>query len=122
MLKKYIQYLNDNPKNHWFKAKIYGWGWVPVKWQGWATILVYVILEIFIITFSTFILDQNPTNNEAFLVFILPVVLLTLALILVCYKKGEKPRWQWGYDSKKEKIIRSNKSGKLDKSGKVFKN
>jgi len=35
MLKKYIAYLKDNPKRYWFKAKMYGWGWTPVKWQDW---------------------------------------------------------------------------------------
>lgn len=35
MLKEYLEYLKDNPKHLWFKRKLYGWGWVPVRWQGW---------------------------------------------------------------------------------------
>ena len=31
MLKQYIAYLKDNPQGYWFKAKLYGWGWVPVN-------------------------------------------------------------------------------------------
>ncbi len=27
MIKKYLNYIKDNPEHYWFKAKIYGWGW-----------------------------------------------------------------------------------------------
>jgi hypothetical protein len=30
----------------------------------------------------------------------LPILLLTVALIIVCYKTGEKPHWQWGFPDK----------------------
>ena len=30
----------------------------------------------------------------------LPVILLTALFILIAYKKGEKPRWQWGHPKK----------------------
>lgn len=100
MIKEYIRYLKDNPNNHWFKAKLYGWGWTPVKWQGWVTILIYIILVIFL----AFTNDKNSQNKEALLTFILPLILLTAILILICYKKGEKPRWQWGLPNKSSKV------------------
>ena len=31
MIKEYIAYLKDNPQGYWFKARLYGWGWVPVN-------------------------------------------------------------------------------------------
>ena len=34
MLRQYIQYLKDNPQGYWFRRKLFGWGWVPVKWQA----------------------------------------------------------------------------------------
>ena len=46
MINKYIEYFKNNPEGYWFKRKIYGWGWTPVKWQGWVTILVFVVLMI----------------------------------------------------------------------------
>ncbi len=76
----YIKYIKDNPKKLWFKRKIYGWGWTPVKWQGWLTIILYIFI----------ILISIPDKN------ILDIVLATILLIYICYKKGEKPRWQWG--------------------------
>jgi hypothetical protein len=88
----YIPYAQDNPRHFWFKRKIYGWGWTPVTWQGWLVTLGYVIaIAGFALT-----LDENSPPNEIMFTFILPAVLLTIALIRVAYRKGERPRWQWG--------------------------
>ncbi len=76
----YKEYLKDNPKNLWFKRKIYGWGWTPVKWQGWLTILLYIFIAIF------------TAYEEDFIA----IIIATIILFYICYKKGEKPRWQWG--------------------------
>lgn len=96
MWKEYLTYVRDNPNGYWFKRKLYGWGWTPVKWQGWVVIALYVLA---IVLFSLTIDDNSPTREVAF-TFILPVVFLTALLIRICYKKGEKPRWQWGLDRK----------------------
>lgn len=98
MLKNYLAYLNDNPKGYWFKAKLYGWGWVPVTWQGWLIILVY-LLAIMLFSWT---LDKNSPPRDAFFTFILPIFLLTMMLICVCYKYGEKPHWQWGIPKDKK--------------------
>ncbi len=76
----------------WFRNKWYGWGWYPATWQGWAVIGVYVIL----ITAFSFTIDENSPTREVVFTFILPVTLLTITLIRICYKTGEKPKWQWG--------------------------
>lgn len=98
MIKKYINYLKDNPEGYWFKRKLYGWGWTPVKWQGWAVIGVYVGLLVLLA--ST--LEPKTTDKEASLMFVLPLIILTVALIRICYKKGESPRWQWGLPKDKD--------------------
>lgn len=96
MFKEYLAYLKDNPKGYWFKAKLYGWGWVPVKWQGWAVILVYIGLVTSLLANAEKEIPGNPNSGTNFLVLGLPIILLSILLIIVCYKKGEKPRWQWG--------------------------
>jgi hypothetical protein len=90
----YIPYAQDNPKHVWFKRKIYGWGWTPVTWQGWALTLGYVAL---VVLFALTLDEGSPTREVAF-TFLLPVTLLTIAFIRVAYRTGEKPRWQWGVD------------------------
>ena len=44
MLQKYLSYMRDNPEGYWFKAKLYGWGWTPVTWQGFSVTLGYIAL------------------------------------------------------------------------------
>lgn len=92
MFKRHIAYLKDNPKGYWFKAKLYGWGWVPVTWQGWLVVALYIIA----ITLFAFTIDENSPPREVAFTFILPVAILTGLLFRICYKKGEKPHWQWG--------------------------
>lgn len=93
MIKAYVEYIKNNPKKLWFKRKIYGWGWTPATWQGWLTIFVYVVL---VLVFSLTIDEQSPPREVVF-TFILPITLLTATLLRICYKKGEKPKWQWGF-------------------------
>lgn len=100
MWKQYLAYLRDNPEGYWFKRRLYGWGWVPVTWQGWTILLVYVLA---LVAFAFTIDDASPPREIMF-TFILPVVLLTISLIVICYRTGEEPRWQWGIPDKyKEK-------------------
>ena len=96
MIKEYIKYLKDNPQGYWFKAKLYGWGWVPVKWQGWCVILAYV----FLVVLFALTIDKDSPSREIMFTFVLPAVLLTDTLIRICYNKGEKPHWQWGPNKK----------------------
>jgi uncharacterized membrane protein YhaH (DUF805 family) len=96
MIKEYINYLKDNPQGYWFRAKLYGWGWIPAKWQGWLVILIYIALIFALVFTREDATPGNPDSGSNFLVFGLPIVLLTAVLIFICYKKGEKPRWQWG--------------------------
>lgn len=96
MIKEYIKYLKDNPHGYWFKAKLYGWGWVPVKWQGWLVILVYLALILALVFTREKDIPGNPDSGSNFLIFALPIIILTILLVIIAYMKGEKPRWQWG--------------------------
>lgn len=92
MFEKHIAYLRDNPNHYWFKAKLYGWGWTPVTWQGWAIIGLWVVAVAALASR----LDERASLREALGSFIAPLVALSALLIYICYKTGEKPRWQWG--------------------------
>jgi hypothetical protein len=74
----------------WFKAKKYGWGWYPCTWEGWAVILIYLLIfSVLVYIFET--------NIEKFLIpYLVSVFALTGILIYISYKKGEKPGWRWG--------------------------
>jgi uncharacterized membrane protein YhaH (DUF805 family) len=95
MLEQYKNYLRDNPHNLWFKRKIYGWGWVPVRWQGWMVLLVFVAVPLL----SILELGPLPTDGQLFW-FFSKIIVAVIVLIWICYKKGERPRWQWGIPKK----------------------
>ena len=76
----------------WFKMKRYGYGWQPASKEGWLVLLAYVLSIVFAYNlYMQFVVTPTTTYG-----FITLVVLLTLLLIWICYKTGEKPRWRWG--------------------------
>lgn len=92
MFKRLIEYYKNNPEGYWFKRKVWGWGWTPATWQGWLVTLVWLALILLL----SFTVDETSPLREVMFTFILPTLLLTITLIRICYKTGEKPRWQWG--------------------------
>lgn len=74
----------------WFPAKRYGWGWGwPIAWQGWIVYLVFIAFAIA----GAMVYARNP--HPLFFVYL---VVISAALIAVCWWKGEPPRWRWGDD------------------------
>jgi uncharacterized membrane protein YhaH (DUF805 family) len=96
MIKEYIAYLKDNPQGLWFKRKLYGWGWAPATWEGWMVLLVYVALLVALVVTREKDIPGNPDSGSNILTFAIPVIVLTILVITICYWKGEKPKWQWG--------------------------
>lgn len=84
--------LKDNPEGYWFKRKLYGWGWTPVKWQGWLVVFIGIAIAIVGIHIGE--------TNDAPGVALIGVLLMLAIIFYFGYKKGEKPRWQWGPDEK----------------------
>ena len=91
IFKKYSNYLKDNPQGYWFKRKPFGWGWTPAKWQGWFSVLVYLVFILALVLSKEKNIPGNPDSGSNFLTFALPVIVLTVLLVIVAYKKGEKP-------------------------------
>lgn len=77
----------------WFKAKEYGWGWRPKTWQGWIVLLIYTIILIINL--------MNMTLNPG--LSIASLLVSTLCLLAICYRKGEKPRWRWGENGERDR-------------------
>jgi uncharacterized membrane protein YhaH (DUF805 family) len=73
-------------KKLWFRRKLYGWGWTPCSWEGWVVVLVWIIFFVSVMSK----IDHEGMKNIFF------VFASVAVLIFICYKKGEKPKWQWG--------------------------
>lgn len=73
----------------WFPAKKYGWGWgVPCAWQGWLALALYLVM-----LFGGGLAIDPGRQTGLFLAWVFG---WTLALGIVCWVKGERPRWSWG--------------------------
>ncbi|MEK7586103.1 MAG: hypothetical protein AAB477_02645 [Patescibacteria group bacterium] len=80
-------------KKLWFKRKRYGWGWTPSTWQGWLVLIVYLVAMVK----SSILVDiYSHSGSDTLIGYALPFILFTTILIIICYKKGEAPKWQWG--------------------------
>jgi hypothetical protein len=80
--------MRYEPRDIWFPAKRYGWGWgFPIAWQGWVVFVVFVALVI-----AGAIWYMRTLS----LLFFIYLAVIIAALIAVCWWKGEPPRWRWG--------------------------
>lgn len=77
----------------WFRAKRYGWGWVPVSWQGWLIIFAHIGM---IAAGAYLLFDGLETNNTQLALFFIWTFVWTLPVMYAGYRKGEQPRWRWG--------------------------
>lgn len=83
--------MTQQDKSYWFPAKRYGWGWgVPLCWQGWAVLATY--LSVIVVAGAELAAKGHMTAFNG------AVVITTIALIAICWIKGEPPRWRWGKD------------------------
>jgi len=81
--KNYIEYFRDNPNQYWFKRKLYGWGWTPVKWQGWLVLFIWIIFFVFAMT----TMEYDWLRNVIFMILSVGI------LIYICYKKELNKRF-----------------------------
>ena len=80
--------MSDGRK-YWFPAKRYGVGWgVPATWQGRAVLAAYIALALIGIP-----VIHAQRGSGAYFTFL---VLLTAALLLVCWLTGEPLRTRTG--------------------------
>jgi amino acid transporter len=93
MLNEYRAYLRDNPHGYWFKAKRYGWGWVPATWQGWLVLALYIAIVV-----ANFLrIDASSHSvSDTLINFVPQTILLMLVLIGICYITGERLASPWG--------------------------
>jgi hypothetical protein len=85
--------MANNTEKYWFKRKRYGLGWMPVTWQAWLTILLYLVT---VIGSAVFMLDTvNETGSTGVSLFFLVFITSTAALMWTAYTHGPKPHWRW---------------------------
>lgn len=87
--------MKNNNHSYWFKRKKYGYGWTPVSWQGWLTVISFtvIILATAVILHKDTEKNSFSTESYIFLAILIFAAIVTVALTL---SKGPKPKWRWG--------------------------
>ena len=80
----------------WFKRKYFGWGWRPVTWQGWGVLVLYIAQLFFVVI----LVDHYGDPAVAPWTILLGIVPATALMLIICFIKGERPRWSWGFREK----------------------
>jgi uncharacterized membrane protein len=82
-------------RSYWFKRRRYGYGWTPVTWQGWLTVVLSIAA---ILLGAVFLLKDTPRNtfSEEVFLFLIFLIVVTAALVVISLVKGPRPRWRWG--------------------------
>lgn len=88
----------------WFKAKTYGWGWVPCSWEGWLVIASYVVCIVVYVRVTVDKALDGGGSGVPLYYHLLPIV-ATVALIGISYTNGEKPGWRWGRGTKGDEDV-----------------
>jgi hypothetical protein len=78
----------SEPKQYWFPAMRYGWGWgLPIAWQGWVAWIAFLGLMVA----GDFIFPPN----EDILRFALYAAVVVVIFVATLFAKGEPPKWRW---------------------------
>jgi hypothetical protein len=79
--------MKRTEQDYWFPAKRYGWGWGPPQsWQGWVFLVAWIVI---VVSGSLVLKGVGALTMMSFHFGMLAVI------GLVCYFKGEPPRWRW---------------------------
>ena len=86
-------------EQYWFKRKRYGYGWVPVTWQGW----LLTISSMSIVAVAQLLFFPTPSLNFSNLELIVNWSIIAILIIIFLYlvsKKSPPAKWRWGWRKK----------------------
>jgi len=81
--------MSDGPE--WFAPKRYGFGSVPITWQGWAITLAFVA----IVTAASVALAERPVQLIAAL-----IPIFTIFFVICARTTRGGWRWRWGEEER----------------------
>jgi uncharacterized membrane protein len=76
----------------WFKAKRYGFGWIPCSWEGWLVLIAFVLFQVW--NFLR-IDSMSHSNSDTLRPFIIQLALSLVVLSFIMSWKGEKLGLCW---------------------------
>jgi hypothetical protein len=80
---------------YWFKSKRFGWGFVPISWEGWGIVFLWVVMIVFGAYLSNMFSESvSGKDGFTFLFYISSLIIVSMPLHIK--KCKDKPRWRWG--------------------------
>ncbi len=80
---------------HWFKPKTYGWGFIPVSWEGWLMTLALVGVLLMSAKTNGFF-TENVTEYQV-MRFLLDLLFIIGVFSYFAEKKTKGTlKWRWG--------------------------
>lgn len=86
--------MTTRQRPNWFKRKRYGYGWVPVTWQGWTVVGSYIVL----LFAGSLLLQDAPKDALSWqlLIYFVGLAVITILLLLITRATGPTAKWRWG--------------------------
>ncbi len=85
----------------WFKPKTYGYGATPTTWEGWACVLIYVVLVAVAI-------NVPGVREKTFADWLGSIAAIIVATALMIWISGKKTdgglHWRWGQHQSRSQI------------------
>jgi putative exporter of polyketide antibiotics len=90
----------DSNKN-WFGPKKYGFGIRPTSWQGWLMLILFLIVEVVIVSIAPLLYpswftpkqigsDVTPATWQGWVVTLLPALLLIVSIYYIYNKQRNR--------------------------------
>lgn len=80
---------------YWFKPKTYGWGFVPISWEGWLMTLIFIGILLGCAYLDNFFSPQIQVWDTVIFLGQLAFFMLIFIFIAKPETKG-KLKWRWG--------------------------
>ena len=80
----------------WFVPKSYGWGLVPISWEGWLVTGIFACL-ILVSGYLNNLFQPELMSRKDFTNYLFDFIILIIALIYFSLPRTEgKVQWNWG--------------------------
>jgi hypothetical protein len=84
---------SPNPQDYWFKRRRYGWGWTPVRREGWFLVAGFAAA---LIVPALLFGNRFEDNGWALVLWLIWVVVTAAGFIVLTTRHAPPGKWRWG--------------------------
>jgi len=80
---------------YWFRSKRFGWGIMPITWEGWITTLMLLGL-VQLSAYLNNIFNDQITHQDTLSFLFDTILIILITMPLLTKRCQDEPRWRWG--------------------------